>query len=126
VVLPARDYERRVVDDGNRELFRRLLASAEDVETMPYPTSSRAAYFAASEAMLNRCDLLLAVWDGKPSRRVGDTADVVRKAREMRIPVTVIWPPGHSRAARRKRGADHRIAAAGAPAVRPAAVPDRD
>ena len=96
VVLPAKDYELSVIDDGNREHFRDLLALADDVETMPYPTSSRAAYFAASEAMLNRCDMLLAVWNGNPSRRMGDTADVVRKAREMRIPVIVIWPPGES------------------------------
>jgi hypothetical protein len=92
VVLPAWDYELSVIDEGNRENFRWLLASADAVVTMPFQISSRAAYFAASEAMLKRCDLLLAVWDGRESRSLGDTADVVRKAREMQIPVTVIWP----------------------------------
>jgi hypothetical protein len=76
---------------------------------MPFETSSRAAYLAASEAMLDRCDLLLAVWNGSPSRRVGDTADVIAKARERHLPVEVLWPPEP----------------AGSPAT-PAAVPDRD
>jgi hypothetical protein len=92
VVLPAEDYELSGIDDGNREHFRNLLALADDVETMPYRTSNRTAYLAASEVMLSRCDLLLAVWDGKPSRTMGDTADVVRKARERRIPVQIVWP----------------------------------
>ena len=93
VILPAADYRQRMIDDGSAEPFADLLARADEVETMPYPTSSRQAYLAASEAMLSRCDLLLAVWDGQPSRQVGDTADVVAKARARQIPITVIWPP---------------------------------
>jgi hypothetical protein len=94
VILPAQDYAQRMIDDGHGEQFGRLLALAEDFVTLPYPTSSRAAYLAASEAMLNRCDLLLAVWDGRPSRAVGDTADIVAKARTRGIPVEVLWPLG--------------------------------
>jgi hypothetical protein len=63
------------------------------VETMPFERSSRDAYLAASETMLSRCDLLLAVWDGEPSRNVGDTAHVVERAREHDVPVEVLWPP---------------------------------
>jgi hypothetical protein len=46
--------------------------------------------------MLERCDLLLAAWNGRPSRNVGDTADVVAKAREQQVPVEVVWPPAPS------------------------------
>jgi hypothetical protein len=97
VVLPARDYARRMAGTPNAATFGDLLRRARSVETMPFETSSRAAYLAASEAMLHRCDLLLAVWDGEPSRDVGDTADVVAKAREQRVPVEVLWPPGATR-----------------------------
>jgi hypothetical protein len=97
VVLPAEDYQRRMVEDDEGGPFLDLLARARDVQTMPYPTSNRAAYLAASESMLDRCDMLVAVWDGRPSRAVGDTADVVSKARARRIPVTVVWPPGGRR-----------------------------
>jgi hypothetical protein len=116
VVLPALDYELNGIDDGNRERFRALLAQADAVDTLPYPTSDREAYLAASEEMLRRCDLLLAVWDGNPSRQMGDTADVVRRAGEMRIPVTIIWPDDV------ETGRDGVPAR---PVVTPAAVPDR-
>jgi hypothetical protein len=39
----------------------------------------------------------LAVWDGKPARGYGGTADVVADAKTRGIPVTIIWPPGATR-----------------------------
>jgi hypothetical protein len=93
VVLPAADYEQQMLLDGDGEPFGALLAEASEVETMPYPTSSRAAYLAASVEMLRGCDQLLAVWDGEPSRAVGDTADVVQRAKALQIPVIRVWPP---------------------------------
>jgi hypothetical protein len=98
VVLPSEDYQQQMIEDGDGEPFGALLAKATDVETMPYPTSSRAAYLAASQTMLSRCDLLLAVWDGEPSRRVGDTADVVERAKALAIPVLVVWPSVEAKA----------------------------
>lgn len=47
--------------------------------------------------MLDRADRLLAVWDGKPARGYGGTADVVAEAQTRVIPVTVIRPEGRSR-----------------------------
>lgn len=93
VVLPARDYARVVAEAGAGDSFSALLSQASSVRTMPFETSDRTAYLAASEAMLDQCDLLLAVWNGLPSRNTGDTADVVAKARERRLPVEVLWPP---------------------------------
>jgi len=94
VVLPARDYRDRVVGKHGRKAFDELLDQATQVRTMPFPRSDRQAYFAASADMLDRCDLLFAVWDGGPSRVIGDTAHVVSVARERQIPVEVFWPPG--------------------------------
>ena len=93
VVLPAHDYTHVVTQAGAGDSFRMLLARASSVRTMPFETSDRTAYLAASEAMLEGCDLLLAVWNGLPSRNTGDTADVVAKARERQVPVEVFWPP---------------------------------
>jgi hypothetical protein len=50
-----------------------------------------------SSAMLDQGERLFAVWDGKPARGYGGTADVVAEARHWGIPVTVIWPDGASR-----------------------------
>jgi hypothetical protein len=51
----------------------------------------------ASLRMLAEADCLLAVWDGKPARGYGGTADVVNAARARGLPVTVIWPAGAER-----------------------------
>ena len=48
-------------------------------------------------AVVDRSSVLVAVWDGQPSRGLGGTADVVAYARERGVPVEVIWPEGASR-----------------------------
>lgn len=93
-ILPARDYRARMVDPTG---FDELLGAAVGVQVLPYARSGRPAYLAASRAMLTRCDLLLAVWDGQPTRGRGDTADVVATARSQGVPVTVLWPAGAAR-----------------------------
>jgi hypothetical protein len=52
---------------------------------------------AASKLMVDQADELYAVWDGKPARAYGGTADVVACARECGTPVRVIWPDGAQR-----------------------------
>ncbi|GAA4450314.1 hypothetical protein [Phytohabitans houttuyneae] len=95
VVLPADDYRERLVD---RDDFDRLLGKAAHVSRMPFRHSDRRAFKAASEEVLRQCELLLAVWDGLPSRKLGDTADVVGTARAQGLPVVVLWPAGAHRA----------------------------
>jgi hypothetical protein len=47
--------------------------------------------------MLDAADELFAVWDGKPARGYGGTADVMAVGREGGIPVTVVCPEGSQR-----------------------------
>jgi FxsC-like protein len=94
VVLPAADYRERVVTAQNLPDFDDLLHEAASVSYMPFGRANRRAYAAASAEMLRRCDVVLAVWDGEPSRRLGDTAHVVATARRLGRPVVVCWPAG--------------------------------
>ncbi|RKR86942.1 hypothetical protein BDK92_1214 [Micromonospora pisi] len=96
-VIPAADYRQHAVERENLADFDELLDLAAKVDYMPYPRSGRQAYMAASEELLDRCEMLVAVWDGRPSVDIGDTADVVRAARERGLPVTVLWPAGARR-----------------------------
>jgi hypothetical protein len=98
VVLPATDYRRVALTSRDRKRFDRLLRRAATISYMPFDTSGPDAYLAASEEMLRRVDALFAVWDGKPSEVAGSTADVVRRAEERGVPVTVFWPDGAARA----------------------------
>ncbi len=84
VVLPldVDDYARDFTAPGSRAEFESLIQRADSVSvTGAWPDGSRErAYANAGEAMLNRCDVLVALWDGQPARGVGGTADVVAAA----------------------------------------------
>jgi hypothetical protein len=93
-VIPGMDYEAHLDDDAARAGYRRILgACANRVELPPEPTHEE-AYFAAGRWIVDHCDRLIAVWDGRPSRGLGGTGDVVAYARRTEVPVTVLWEPG--------------------------------
>lgn len=97
VVLPAPDYRTKIKPD-NIARYDALVDAAQSVHVMPFETSRRESYMAASEHVLATVDEIIAVWDGGPSGGLGGTADVVSAARQRGIPVQVIWPQGATRA----------------------------
>jgi hypothetical protein len=97
VVLPAADYRERKVKQENRTEFETLIGKAARVQVLPFETSNRDAYMAASETVLSGVDVLVAVWDGEPSGGHGGTGEVVEAARRLGLPVTVVWPDGATR-----------------------------
>ena len=91
VVLPSvpAEYELDFMETAAREDFRRLLNLASSVSVVP-PGESRTANFeAAGHAMLERIDVLLALWDGRPARGRGGTAEIVARAQELGLPI--VW-----------------------------------
>lgn len=74
-----------------------LLGSAVEVHRTGLAESGSHAHQAGSEILVGLVDRLLAVWDGKPARGYGGTADVVAYARRTGVPVRVLWPEGASR-----------------------------
>lgn len=97
VVLPAPDYRTKIKAD-NVARYDALLDAAESVHVMPFETSRRESYMAASEHVLATVDEIIAVWDGGPSGGLGGTADVVSAARQRGLSVQVVWPPSATRA----------------------------
>lgn len=75
-VLPFEGYE-RTFDAAHIEDYRSLLAQAETVETLNVSGSDEDAYWAAGRRVVDLSDVLIAVWDGRPARGKGGTADVV-------------------------------------------------
>ncbi|MEV6416704.1 hypothetical protein [Kribbella sp. NPDC051718] len=97
VVLPSRNYRDKKVKPANRDLFDELLSAAVEVTYLPFDEPGRDAYMAASEELVSRSDLLIAVWDGKPAGGYGGTADVVAYALSQGRRVLVLWPEGAER-----------------------------
>lgn len=93
VIVPAADYG-HIPDPAERARYRTLLDAAHAVHTMPFPTAGPAAYLAATEELIRRSDVLLAVWDGGPPDGRGGTADAVDHARCVGREPVVVWPAG--------------------------------
>ena len=96
-VIPAAHYDDSFVTASSRRLYRRLRARADEIVELPYDAPCEQAYWAAGQHIVKMADILLAVWDGKPSGGLGGTADVVAYAHTCGVPVRVIWPPGARR-----------------------------
>ncbi|MFI9504620.1 hypothetical protein [Nocardia sp. NPDC052566] len=96
VVVPARKY-RDSLPAGHYPVYDELRSAAMEVIEIDREESDSEAHQAGSVRMLDDADELIAVWDGKPARGYGGTADVVSVARERGIPVTVVWPDGARR-----------------------------
>jgi hypothetical protein len=103
-VIPSAGYPHSFETSLGAAAYHRLRAQATEVIELPFEAPSDEAYLAAGRQVVGLADVLLAVWDGAPSRGVGGTADVVAFAGEQGVPTTVVWPPG----ARRHHGAGAR------------------
>lgn len=96
VVVPATEYREGLPPQFHAG-YDRLLERASDIHRTGLTESTPEAHQAGSEILVGLSDRLLAVWDGLPARGYGGTADVVAYARQVGVPVTVIWPRGASR-----------------------------
>ncbi len=81
-IIAFAGYELKFAEGQDREAYERLLAQAAEVEVLKTSASNREAYFKAGKQVVNRSELLIAVWDGKPAAGLGGTADVVNYARQ--------------------------------------------
>ena len=94
--IPAEEYRSGLPAEARAE-YDNLLKCAVAVHVLPFVESTSESHMAASKLMVDEADELYAVWDGKPARAYGGTADVVAYARDHDTPVDVIWPAGASR-----------------------------
>lgn len=89
--LPLVDFERDFPPEEWIEV-KALISRAEYLEVAMEPGSRDEAYLTGGFEIVNRCDLLLVVWDGQPARGKGGTADVVAYARAMGRPILIVNP----------------------------------
>lgn len=104
--LPLVDFERDFSAEEWREV-KPLLERAEHFEVAPEPGSRDEAYLTGGFEIVNNCDVLLAVWNGRPARGKGGTADIVAYARAMGRPLIILNPD--SKAVRRENFARLRL-----------------
>ena len=97
VVVPAKQYRDNLDLPGEPETYDKLFAMASHVVRLPFDESTEDSHLTAGHHIVDTSHLLIAVWDGQPARGRGGTADIVTHARELGVPVRVIWPQGAKR-----------------------------
>ena len=81
--FPREEYAADFAEPRSHDEFHALLARANSVfELESSPPHRELAYRAAGHIVLRQCDLLLAVWDGEPSRGIGGTSELIDIARD--------------------------------------------
>ena len=89
-VLPFADIERTFAP-GDLPAYRQLVDQA-SVEILQTPGTDEDAYLAAGRRVAEMSDAMIAVWDAKPAKGKGGTADVVAYAVASGVPVVHINP----------------------------------
>jgi hypothetical protein len=88
--LPASEYSLDFTNHYMRQIFEHLMQRANQIILMPPQSSRTEAYLAAGKYVLEHCDVLIAIWDGKAAHGIGGTGDIVRLAREKGLPLAWI------------------------------------
>jgi hypothetical protein len=81
VIVPCQRYETAFSDPAARARYRRLLTNAAAITKLDFAAPSEEAYLAAGKHIVERADLLVALWNGKPAAGKGGTGDIVEYAR---------------------------------------------
>ena len=81
VVIPYAGYADDFPPGRARERYAGLRTRAAVVHAMPHTRKGADAYMDAGVWIVDHCDLLVAVYDGRAPGRTGGTADVVHYAR---------------------------------------------
>jgi len=88
--LPQSDYMQDFRTAESRTAFLRLLNQAERVLELPPRQTREEAYEAVGHYVLNHCQLLIAIWDGREAQGQGGTAEIVAEARRRGLPLAWI------------------------------------
>jgi hypothetical protein len=93
--LPKEEYAKDFKSEASKEEFCCLLARASETPWQaPRGLDRDEAYERAGRYVVDRCDALIALWDGKKSRGRGGTAEIVGYAQEHGVPIAWVHTEG--------------------------------
>jgi hypothetical protein len=102
--LAARSLPWRLILPFGRERFQKdftpaewervspLIARAASVEELPEAEPAEIGYLKAGYLTVERAEVMIVVWDGKPAAGPGGTGDTVAYARKLKRPLIIIDP----------------------------------
>jgi hypothetical protein len=93
-VLPfdEQSYRKGFAGGPSRVVFDDVLSKLSSIVVLGGIVGDNTSYELANSEILDRSDVVIAVWDGDPARGPGGTGDVVHDALQRGLPVIVIRP----------------------------------
>jgi len=91
VVLPCALYA-DTFSKTDLPKYQYFLQRASAIQELPFQKPSESAFYEAGKTVVQGSDLIIAVWDGEPSRGLGGTADIVNYAENIHKPIVHIDP----------------------------------
>jgi len=85
--MPPDDYREDFIESASVQEFDTLLAKAVDIKVMSWAQTREESYEKAGREVVDKCHVLIAVWNGKPAAGRGGTAEIVEYARSKNVPV---------------------------------------
>ncbi len=76
--------------------YQELLSQAKSVEVLKSKGANEDAYLAAGKRVVELADFMFAVWNEKPAKGKGGTADVVAYAISKTLPLIIFNPVKHT------------------------------
>jgi hypothetical protein len=83
VVIPCRNYEAAFANPVAAKQFRELKKRAFTSSVLSFEEPCEEAYYQAGRRIVEVSDLMIFVWNGKPAKGHGGTADIVAYAQEL-------------------------------------------
>lgn len=91
-IIPCHNYMDTFSDATARQNYRRLLGRCEARTELPYDFPSEIAFLKAGHYIVDHVDRMVFVWDGRPAKGLGGTADIVQYATERKLPYFLVNP----------------------------------
>jgi len=92
VIVPCNNYEKTFTDAISLGIFQTLLSSSLNKFQLPFTEPSETAFYAAGKEIVDRSDLMFAIWNGQPAKGLGGTGDIVKYAQSINRSVLHINP----------------------------------
>jgi hypothetical protein len=89
--LPISEYIQDFSAKQSQTEFEKLLAQAAEVIPPPQVFDRNEGYWLAGKTMLDRCTVLIALWDGRPPKGQGGTGQIVLEARQRGLPIAWVY-----------------------------------
>ncbi|MCD6577286.1 MAG: hypothetical protein J7K66_04645 [Anaerolineaceae bacterium] len=91
--MPLKDYLEEF-SESEKTMFMRFYNKREKLIQLPYYEKKDEAYLKMGKFLLNSIDYLIVLWNGKPARGNGGTAQIVKLARQRHLPMA--WIRAHN------------------------------